>query len=93
VPTTAPCGKSTSGLAIGDVAPPQACADHDSVGQPRRHVLCRMHAYIDAPVEQRLVDFLGEQALAACLGDRTVGDAVARRPHGHDDDLRSRHPK
>ena len=42
-----------------------------------------MHGEVDAPVEQRLLDLLGEQALAADLGQRPVLDAVAG---GADDD-------
>jgi len=43
------------------------------------HVLHRMHGKIDAPVRQRLLEFLDEQALAADRGERPVLDAVARR--------------
>ena len=42
-----------------------------------------MHGEIDAAVEQRLLDLLGEQALAADLGQRAVLDRVAG---GADDD-------
>ena len=52
-------------------------------GSQRRHVLQRMDGESIAAVEQRLLDLLGEQALAADLGERPVGDAVAG---GADDD-------
>src|SRR5512142_2636035 len=46
-----------------------------------------MHGEIDAPVEQRLLDLLGEQALAADVRQRPILDAVAG---GLDDDQRDR---
>ena len=42
-----------------------------------------MDRKVDAPIEQRLLDLLGEEALAADLGQRPVEDAVAA---GADDD-------
>jgi hypothetical protein len=48
-----------------------------------RHVLGRMHRKVDAGAEQRLLDLLGKQALAADFGQRPVLDGVAR---GADDD-------
>ena len=42
-----------------------------------------MHGEIDAAVEQRLLDLLGEQALAAHFRQRPVLDGIAR---GADDD-------
>ncbi len=47
------------------------------VGQFGGHVLETVHGHIDATVEQRLLDFLGEQSLAADFGQRDVGDLVA----------------
>ncbi len=43
-----------------------------------------MNGEVDAPVEQRLLDLLGEERFAADIGERPVGDAVAARAHGHD---------
>ena len=36
-----------------------------------------MHGDIDIAGQQRLLDLLGEKALAACVGERPVLDAVA----------------
>ena len=48
-----------------------------------------MHGEIDAVIAQRLLDLLGEQTLAADLGERTVLDDVARGlDHGDRDRLR-----
>ena len=51
--------------------------EHQPVRQEGRHVLGRMHREVDAALEQRLLDLLGEQALAAGLGQRPVLDPVA----------------
>ena len=52
-----------------------------AIVEPRRearlHVLQRMHRQVDPPVEQRLLDLLGEQALAADLGEQAVLHPVA----------------
>ncbi len=57
--------------------------DLQALGQPGRHVLHGVHRDVDAPLEQRLLDLLGEQALAADLGERAVLHRVAG---GLDDD-------
>ena len=44
--------------------------DLQPIRQPGRHVLHRVHREIDAPVQQRLLDLLGEEPLAADLGER-----------------------
>ena len=67
----------------------QRRGEDDRLRQPRRQVLDRMHRQIDPPVQQRLVDLLGEQALAADLGQRPVEDPVAG---GLDDDHLDRRP-
>src|SRR5690606_36630743 len=46
-------------------------------GQLGRHVLHAVHREVGLAVEQRLLDLLDEQALAADLGQRAVDDAVA----------------
>ena len=51
--------------------------------QHRLHVLQRMHREVDAAVEQRLLDLLGEQALAADLGEQAGLHAVAGRADRH----------
>ena len=50
------------------------------------HVLGRMHGDVDRAGKQRLVDLLGEQAFAAGLDQRPVGDAVAGGTDGDDQD-------
>ncbi len=45
-----------------------------------------MNGEIDASVDERLLDFLGEERFAADLGERPVGDAVAAGAHRHDRD-------
>src|SRR5436190_9744818 len=42
-----------------------------------------MHREIDMPGEQRLLDFLGEQALAADLGEPPILHPVAGRANSH----------
>ena len=51
--------------------------EHQAVGQLGGQILQAVHGEIGAAVEQRLFDFLGEQALGADLGQRHVGDLVA----------------
>ena len=46
-------------------------------GSSGRQILGRMHRDVDPPVEERRVDFLGEQPLAAGLGERPILDHVA----------------
>jgi hypothetical protein len=43
-----------------------------------------VHGDVDAAVQQRVVDLLGEQALAADVGERLVEDLVARGLDDHD---------
>src|SRR6516165_8576374 len=51
--------------------------DCKSRRQDRRHVFRRMHGEIDGASDERLLDFLGEEALAAGLRQRPVADDVA----------------
>jgi hypothetical protein len=46
--------------------------ESDAGRQGGLEVFEAVHREIDAVVDQRLMDFLGEQALAADLGERTV---------------------
>ena len=62
-------------------------AEHEPVGQHRGHVLQAVHGDVDAAVEQRLLDLLHEERLAAEVGEGDVGEAVAGRPDGHDLDV------
>ncbi len=57
--------------------------DGEALGQPRLHVLHRMDGDIHLVRVERLLQLLGEQALAADLGERPVEDLVG---HGGDDD-------
>jgi hypothetical protein len=56
----------------------QTRGKHQPVRQHRRHVLGGMHREVDRTAEQRLLDLLGEQALAARLAQRAILDAIAR---------------
>ena len=88
VPTMAPC------LEVGDapdVARDQHVArilarqeggDQQAGRLRRRHVLHAVDRGIDALRQQRLLDLLDEQALAAGLGQRPVLDGIARGPDG-----------
>jgi hypothetical protein len=44
-----------------------------------------MHSDVDPPVEERFIELLGEEPLAACLREGAIGDAVPAR--ADDDDL------
>ena len=57
----------------------------EPVGKHRRHVLAAVHGEIDVAAEQRILDFLHEQPLAADVRQRRFLQAVARRLD--DDDL------
>jgi N6-L-threonylcarbamoyladenine synthase len=67
---------------VADVGARQHRRDRDPVGEPRLDVLHRMNCKVDPTVEQRRVEFLGPQRLAADFGKRAVLHAVA----GGDDD-------
>ena len=58
--------------------------DHEARRLRRRHVLHAVHGGIDAAAEQRFLDLLDEQALAAGLGQRPVLDHVAGGLDDHD---------
>ena len=60
--------------------------------QHGRHVLGRMHGEVDAAGEQRVLDLLGEQALAADLRQRAVADHVAAGADDLDADALGREP-
>ncbi len=68
---------------VARVLAPQHGDQYDAVGQPRGQVLHGMHRHVDAPVQHGVVDLLGEQPLAADVGERTVEDLISR---GLDDD-------
>ena len=53
-------------------------------GLRRRHVLHAVHGDVDAARQQRFLDLLDEQALAAGLGQRPVLDGIARGLDGDD---------
>ena len=95
----APCGKvgqrfrARRDERIADIGAWQRRGDGDAVGEPRRQVLGGVDGEIDLFPDQRLVDLLAEQALAAGLGERPVGDAVAGRADGHNDHVLGRQRK
>ena len=55
----------------------------ESLGQHRGHVLAAVNGQVDVAGQQRVLDFLHEQALSADLRQRRVLQAIAR---GLDDD-------
>ena len=63
---------------IAHVGARQHGGDANPVRQHRRQILHRVHGESDVATEQRLVDLLGEEALAADVSQRLVLDAVAR---------------
>ena len=71
----------------------EAGRQHQPGRQHGRHVLGRMHGEIDAAVEQRFLDLLGEQALAADLRQRPVLDGVAGGADDDELDRRLVHPE
>ena len=89
-PTVAPCGRSAMRCAaladegVARILARQEGGELEPVRQHRRHVLGGMHGDVDAAGEQRLLDLLGEQALAAGLRQRPVLDAVAAGRDHHD---------
>ena len=62
-------------------------ADLQALRQHHRHVLAAVHRQVDLVAEQRILDLLDEQPLAADLRQRRLGEPVARRLD--DDDLRA----
>ena len=65
----------------------QRAGERDAGRQSGFQILQAMHGEIDPPRRQRFVDFLGEQPLAADLGER----AVLHRVAGGDDDMLLEH--
>jgi hypothetical protein len=70
----------------------QHCGDDQTRRQHRRHVLGRMHREVDIAGCERLLDLLGEEALAAEFRQRPVADGVAGGPDGADLDPLGRKP-
>ena len=73
-------------VAVGDKGVERAFARGDAgqgelLTHQHRHVLHRMHGDVGTAVEQRVLEFLDEQSLAADLGQRSVEDLVATRGH------------
>ncbi len=62
--------------------------DVEAVRQDRRHVLAAVHGEVDLAAQQRVLDFLHEQPLAADLGERRLLQPIAGRLD--DDDLAGR---
>ena len=91
-PRRAPWGRAAIELAsagdqrVAHVLAFETGGDRHAFGQQGRQVLGRMHRGVDLAVEQRRVDLLGEQPLAAGFGERPVLDEVAAGA----DDLRAR---
>ncbi len=70
----------------------QERGDHQALRQLCRHVLHRMHRQIDLAGSERLLDLLGEHALAAEFGQRPVADAVPGGCDGDNLDVTGRQP-
>ena len=68
---------------IARIFPRQNTGNRNTVRQNGFEVLHGVHGDVDIASEQRLLDLLGEQTLAANIGERAVGYAIAR---GADDD-------
>ena len=69
---------------IAGIFPLKNARKHQSIGQPRRHILGRMHGNVDCPGKQRLFNFLGEKPLAANFRQRPVLYPVAAGRNHHD---------
>ena len=63
---------------VAHVLPRQVARQHRPLRQVGRDVLHRVDRDVDAAVEQRVVDLLGEEALAADVGEGLAEDLVAR---------------
>jgi hypothetical protein len=68
-----PCGDER----VAHVFTRQIGGDDDALGHERGQVLGRVHGGVDRAREERGVNLLGEQALAAGLGERAVLDRIA----------------
>ena len=83
VPTTAPAGSSRNVLALRLMKASRGSSrgkkagEHEPRRQHGRQILRRMHREVDVAGEQRLLDFLGEQSLAAGFGQWPILDDVA----------------
>ena len=62
----------------------EAGRQHETGLREGRHILRRMHREVDALVDERFFDLLGEETLAADFGQRPVLDAVTRGLDDHD---------
>ena len=71
---------------IARIGPRHHCRQVETFGQVHRHILERMHGQFGTPVEQRHLQFLGEQPLAADLGQRPVQDLVSAGGHAQQRD-------
>ncbi len=82
---TAPSGSASSDAildadeSVARILALENGGDDEALRQDCRHVLHRMHGEVDVAGEQRFLQLLGEQPLAAGLDQRPVGDPVARR--------------
>jgi hypothetical protein len=80
VPIRAAAGAKDQHVAA--VLPRQRAGQHDALRQRRLQVLQAVDGEIHPPIGQRFMDFLGEQALAADVGEGAVLDPVARGGDG-----------
>jgi hypothetical protein len=75
---------------VARVLPLQIRPNRKAFGIGRRHVLRGMHRDVDAAVEQRLLQFLDEDATRSDLAERTRPVPIARRGDGNERDLDAR---
>ena len=79
-----PAGALARDQHVARIGARQHRADRQARRQPGRQVLHRVHRKIDPAVEQRRLELLAEQPLAAELGERPVDHAIAGRADHHD---------
>ena len=97
VPTTAPTGRAGKRICridpgwrirkdqgVARILPLERASEHDARWQRRLQILEAVNCEIDAPLVEGFMDLLGEQALAADLGEAAILHSIAR---GADDVL------
>src|SRR5262249_27290074 len=62
----------------------------DTFGKLKRDIFQAVDCKVDSPVEQRLIDFLGEESLAADIRQRHVENLIAGRLDGNQLNIQSR---
>ena len=73
---------------VPDIGARETGDDGETVRLQGRHVLHRMHGYVDRPGGQRRLDLASEQPLATKFAQRPVQHPVAGGPNNHDAERR-----